>query len=84
MTLLATHYSPTRYPLPRMYRTFVIARHTAVEAMAQPIYLLVLAIGAALMCLFGLLPFFTLGVDTKMFLDVGRDFVLLLVLLATL
>ncbi|MEM8874273.1 MAG: hypothetical protein AAGD32_08425 [Planctomycetota bacterium] len=67
-----------------MYRTFVIARHTAVEAIAQPIYLLLLAVGAALMGIFGLLPFFTLGEDTKMFLDVGRDFVLLLVLIATL
>ena len=67
-----------------MHRTLVLARHTFFEAVAQPIYLLVLALGAAILFVFALLPFFTLGEDTQMFMDVGRDVILLLVLVATL
>ena len=67
-----------------MYRTFVIIRHTFIEAIVQPIYPLLLALGAAILCIFGLLPFFTLGEDTVMFKSVGLDVVLLLVLIVTL
>ena len=67
-----------------MYRTFVILRHTFLEAIVQPIYALLLAVGAAILCIFGLLPFFTLGEDTIMFKSVGLDVILLLVLIATL
>src|SRR5438094_6820814 len=67
-----------------MYRTFVILRHTFFEAIVQPIYSLLLAIGAAILVIFGLLPFFTLGEDTIMYKAVALDVVLLLVLITTL
>ncbi len=67
-----------------MYRTLVIIRYTFLEAVLQPIYSLLLALGAAILFIFGLLPFFTLGEDTKMFKSVALDVILLLVLLATL
>src|SRR6476469_5892402 len=67
-----------------MYRTFVILRHTFLEAIVQPIYPLLLAIGAAILVIFGLLPFFTLGEDAVMFKAVALDVILLLVLIQTL
>src|SRR5437588_8781668 len=67
-----------------MYRTFVIIRHTFLEAVIQPIYSLLLALGAAILIVFALLPFFTLGEDTTMFKAVGLDVILLLVLIVTL
>src|SRR4051812_33342897 len=67
-----------------MYRTFVIIRHTFLEAILQPIFTLLLALGAAILLIFWLLPFFTLGEDTVMFKSVGLDVILLLVLIATL
>ena len=67
-----------------MYRTFVIVRHTFREAVVQPIYSLLIGLGAAIIIIFGMLPFFTLGEDTVMFMSVGLDVILLLVLVATL
>jgi ABC-type transport system involved in multi-copper enzyme maturation permease subunit len=67
-----------------MYRTFVILRHTFIESIVQPIYPLLLALGAAILGIFALLPFFTLGEDTIMFKSVGLDIILLLVLIVTL
>lgn len=67
-----------------MYRTLVITRYTFLEAVLQPIYSLLLTFGAAVLFIFGLLPFFTLGEDTNMFKSVALDVILLLVLLATL
>jgi ABC-type transport system involved in multi-copper enzyme maturation permease subunit len=67
-----------------MYRTLVILRHTFREAIVQPIYGLLLVLGAAILILFAALPFFTLGEDTLMFKSVGLDVVMLLVLIATL
>src|SRR5438552_3629633 len=67
-----------------MYRTFVIVRHTFREAVVQPIYSLLIAIGAAILIIFGMLPFFTLGEDTVMFKAVGLDVILLLILISTL
>jgi len=67
-----------------MYRTFVILRHTFLEAILQPIYSVVMALGAVILLIFTMLPFFTLGEDTKMFKAVGLDVVLLLVLISTL
>ncbi len=67
-----------------MYRTLVILRHTFREAIVQPIYALLLAIGAGIVIVFSLLPFFTLGEDTVMFKAVALDVILLLVLIATL
>ena len=67
-----------------MYRTYVIVRHTFVESLVQPIYSLVLVLAAVVLVVFGVLPFFTLGEDTKMFLGVGLDVVLVSVLVSTL
>ncbi|MDB5295824.1 MAG: family transporter protein, partial [Phycisphaerales bacterium] len=67
-----------------MYRTLVIARHTFREAVSQPIYALLLALGGAVMIIFAMLPFFTLGEDTTMYKAVALDVVLLLVLVTTL
>ena len=67
-----------------MYRTFVIVRHTFREAIVQPIYSLLIAIGAAILVVFAMLPFFTLGEDTTMFKSVGLDVILLMVLISTL
>src|SRR5258706_12592815 len=68
----------------KMYRTLVILRHTFIEAIVQPIYPLLLAIGSAVIMIFGLLPFFTLSEDTVMFKSVCLDLILLLVLITTL
>lgn len=67
-----------------MYRTLVILRHTFIEAIVQPIYALLLTVGAAIMLIFTFLPFFTLGEDTVMFKSVGLDVIQLLVLITTL
>ena len=67
-----------------MYRTFVILRHTFLETIVQPIYSLLIGLVAAILAIFGMLPFFTLGEDTVMFKSVGLDVILLLVLIATL
>ncbi|HYO07385.1 MAG TPA: ABC transporter permease subunit [Tepidisphaeraceae bacterium] len=67
-----------------MYRTFVILRHTFLEAILQPIYPLLLAFGAVILGIFALLPFFTLGEDTIMYKSVGLDVILLMVLIVTL
>ena len=67
-----------------MYRTFVIIRHSFREAIVQPIYSLLIAIGAAILVVFAMLPFFTLGEDTTMFKSVGLDVILLMVLISTL
>src|SRR5690242_13918501 len=67
-----------------MYRTLVILRHTFLEAIVQPIYPLLLGIGSAILAVFGVLPFFTLGEDTIMYKAVGLDVVLLLALVITL
>jgi ABC-type transport system involved in multi-copper enzyme maturation permease subunit len=67
-----------------MYRTYVILRHTFQEAIVQPIYALVLALGAVILMVYGALPFFTLGEDTIMYKSVGLDVILVLVLISTL
>jgi ABC-type Na+ efflux pump permease subunit len=67
-----------------MYRTYVILRHTLFEALVQPVYGLMLAVGGVVIMVFAALPFFTLGEDTKMFMAVGLDVILLLVLISTL
>lgn len=67
-----------------MYRTWVICRHTFFEAIAQPIFSLLLGIAALIVLVFSVLPFFTLGEDTVMYKSVGLDTILLLVLLSTL
>jgi len=67
-----------------MYRTFVILRHTFIEAVVQPIYPVLLALGSVVLLVFAKLPFFTLGEDTVMFKSVALDVILLVVLITTL
>jgi hypothetical protein len=67
-----------------MYRTLVIVQHTFFEAIVQPIFALLMAIGAAILLIYGWLPYFTLGEDTVMYKSVGLDVILLLVLIVTL
>lgn len=67
-----------------MYRTLVILRHTFLESIVQPIYALLLTVGAAIMIIFAFLPFFTFGEDTVMYKAISLDVILLLSLLATL
>jgi ABC-type transport system involved in multi-copper enzyme maturation permease subunit len=67
-----------------MYRLSVIARYTFLEAIMQPIYALLMSLGTLTLIIYGLLPFFTLGDDTKMYKSVGLDVIMLVVLLATL
>jgi ABC-type transport system involved in multi-copper enzyme maturation permease subunit len=67
-----------------MYRTFVILRHTFFEAIFQPIYSLLIGLGAVILFIFAALPFFTLGEDTVMYKAVGLDVMLILVLITTL
>ena len=67
-----------------MYRTNVILRHAFLEAILQPIYVLLLTVGAAILIVFGVLPFFTMGEDTIMYKAVGLDVILILVLIMTL
>jgi len=67
-----------------MDRTLVIARHTFFEAVLQPIYSLLLAVGCIVIVVFCFLPFFTLSEDTAMFKLVCLDIIRLLVLITTL
>lgn len=54
-----------------MTRTGVIARATTKEAIRQPVFLLLLAMGALLLVVNTFLPFFSLGSDIKMLKDCG-------------
>lgn len=67
-----------------MYRTFVILRHTFKESIVQPVYSVCIAVAAAILVVFALLPFFTFGEETLMYKTVVLDVVLLFVLIATL
>ena len=67
-----------------MYRTWVILRHTFLDAVVQPIYTMLMLLGIAILVIFTMLPFFTLGEDTVMFKSVGLDVIQLLVLVVTL
>jgi ABC-type transport system involved in multi-copper enzyme maturation permease subunit len=67
-----------------MHRLLVIVRHTFFDAVVQPIYSLLLLMGALVLVIFGMLPFFTLGEDTRMYISVALDVIILAVLLATL
>lgn len=67
-----------------MYRTWVILRHTFLDSVVQPIYTMLLLLSAAVLVVFALLPFFTLGEDAVMFKSVGLDIIQLSVLIITL
>lgn len=64
-----------------MYRTWIILSHTLRETLVQPIFGVLLALGATVLGLYSLLPFFTLGEDVLMFKAVGLDVVLVIALL---
>lgn len=59
----------------------VIARATTKEAIRQPVYLLLLALGLILLLLNTFLPFFSLGDDVKMLMDCGLATILICSLL---
>lgn len=54
-----------------MTRTGVIARATTKEAIRQPVFLLLMGLGALLLVINTFLPFFSLGSDIKMLKDCG-------------
>ena len=55
----------------------IISRATAKEAVRQPVFLLLLAIGIILLVLNTFVPFFTLGDDVKMLKDCGLATILI-------
>jgi ABC-type Na+ efflux pump permease subunit len=64
-----------------MYRTWIILSHTLRETLVQPIFGVLLALGATVLGLYSILPFFTLGEDVLMFKAVGLDVTLVIALL---
>ncbi len=67
-----------------MHRTLTLAIHTFKETVLQPIFSLLVVLGIAVIVVFALLPYFTLGEDTRMFKSVAFDIVLLVTLVLTL
>ncbi len=61
-----------------------IARATTKEAVRQPIFILLLIVGAIVMLANCYVPFFSLGEDTKMFIDCGLATVLISSLLVAI
>lgn len=58
-------------------RTGSIARATTKEAVRQPIFLLLMAVGSLVMLVNVYIPFFSLGEDTKMYIDCGLATILI-------
>lgn len=58
-------------------RTGSIARATTKEAVRQPIFLLLMAVGTLVMLANVYIPFFSLGDDTKMYIDCGLATILI-------
>lgn len=65
-------------------RTGSIARATTKEAIRQPVFLLLLAVGSIIMWANCYIPFFSLGDDTKMFIDCGLATILICSLLVAI
>lgn len=59
-------------------RVAAIALATAKSEMAQPLYIVLLGIGAVLMLLFTIMPFYTLGEDIKVLRDNGMTVIMVL------
>ncbi len=59
-------------------RVWALALSTAKNEMAQPLYLLLLAIGIFLILLFGIYPFNTLGDDARVLKDSGVTMIMVL------
>lgn len=68
-------YIAYRQAAPRMA---AIALATAKSEMAQPLYLVLLAIGTVLLILFTIMPFYTLGEDIKVLRDNGMTVIMVL------
>lgn len=68
-------YIAYRQAAPRMA---AIALATAKSEMAQPLYLILLAIGSVLLILFTIMPFYTLGEDIKVLRDNGMTVIMVL------
>lgn len=62
-------------------RAGTIARATTKEALRQPVFLLLLAVGVVVIGANYYVPFFSLGEDTKMFIDCGLATILICSLL---
>jgi ABC-type transport system involved in multi-copper enzyme maturation permease subunit len=65
-------------------RISTIAQATAKEAVAQPLYLLVLLIGGVLLMLYIVIPYNTFGEDVKMYKDSGMMTIMVLGILVAL
>lgn len=61
-----------------------IARATTKEAVRQPVFILLLVVGTTIMLVNCYVPFFSLGEDTKMFIDCGLATVLISALLVAI
>lgn len=64
-------------------RTGTISRATTKETLRQPVFLLMLALGALLVIANIWVPYFSLGDDTKMFIDCGLATILIACLITT-
>jgi len=62
-------------------RAGTIARATTKEAVRQPVFLLLTAVAILVICANYYVPFFSLGEDTKMFIDCGLATILICALL---
>ena len=62
----------------------IIALATSKEAVAQPLYLLVLVIGGVLLMLYIIIPYNTFGEDVKMYKDSGLMTIMVLAILVAL
>ncbi len=65
-------------------RTGSIARATTKEAVRQPIFLLLLATGSLMLIVNCYIPFFSLGDDTKMYIDCGLATILISAMLVAI
>jgi ABC-type transport system involved in multi-copper enzyme maturation permease subunit len=74
-------FVPLLFVLNYATQSGVIARATTKEAVRQPVFLLMLAIGLVVIILNIWVPFFSLGDDTKMYIDCGLATVLICSLL---
>ena len=58
-------------------RTGIISRSTTMEATRQPLFILLMVLGIALMLVLAFLPYLTFGEDIKMFKDGGLSTILI-------
>ena len=65
-------------------RTGSIARATTKEAVRQPIFLMLMGVGTLILLVNCIVPFFSLGDDTKMYIDCGLATVLISSLLVAI